>query len=70
MTHLLQALAVQQQSYRVFNDVLDTLQEGHGLTPVYESVIVSEGHIHDRTGEDVLANHQRPLVDAVHAQDG
>ena len=63
-------LAIQEQPARILNDILHTPEEGHSLTTIYEPVVVREGHIHDRTRQDLLANHHGPLCDGVHAQDG
>ena len=64
-------LDAQQESSGVFNLVLDTHQEGHGLSAVNQTVIVGQREVHHRPGLDlaVLGDHGAHLS-RVHAQNG
>src|SRR3712207_7287476 len=44
-------------------------EEGHGLAAVDDAVVVGQGEIHHRPHRHLALVHDRPVLDAVHAQD-
>mmetsp|Transcript_842 Transcript_842/g.2144 ORF Transcript_842/g.2144 Transcript_842/m.2144 type:complete len:415 (-) Transcript_842:394-1638(-) len=63
-------LDIQDDARRVFDNLLDSLQECDGLSSVDEPVVVGEGHVHHGPGDDLSVDDHGPLVGGVHTEDG
>src|SRR5262245_58192322 len=66
-------LNTKEQLLGVFEPVLDRDQEGHGLAPVDDAVVVGQRDVHHRADLDLLAvgglDGHRTAHDVVHAED-
>src|SRR5690606_13993683 len=60
---------LENQPRRIFEQLFDVNEELHGVSPIDDPVIVSEGEIHHRANLDLAVDDHRPLLDLVHAQD-
>src|SRR5690606_904059 len=59
---------IQHQTLRILQRLLDANEEGHGFLAVHDAVVIAERQIHHGTDDDLPADHDRPLLDLVHAK--
>src|SRR5690606_16633205 len=59
---------VEQQTLRVFQNILHAHKEGHGLLAIDDAVIIGEREIHHRADFDLAANDDRAFLDLVHTE--
>src|SRR5450830_1402528 len=59
---------IQQQTSRVFQQVLDGHQESHGFFTIDQAVIVRQCQVHHWADHDLAVDGHRTLDDVVHAQ--
>jgi len=60
---------VKQNLLGVLDTLLNLAEEEDGFTTIDDSVIVSEGNVHDRSGQDLAAYDGRAELGCVHAED-
>ncbi|KAF1856457.1 hypothetical protein Lal_00048580, partial [Lupinus albus] len=63
-------LDVQQQTSRVFQQVLDGHQEADGFLAIDQTVIVGQSQVHHRADDHLAVYRHGTLDDVVHAEDG
>jgi hypothetical protein len=59
---------IEHQPFRILQAFLDAHQEGHRFLAVDDAVIVAERQVHHRPDHDLAADHDRPVLDLVHAE--
>jgi hypothetical protein len=57
------------ESVRIFNDLLDADQESHGFFTIDDSMVVRQGDIHHRSNHDAIIDDNRSLFDLMQAED-
>ena len=62
--------AVEQQALGVFQRFLDADEEGDRFLAVDDAVVVADGHVHHRPGNDLAVFDHGAFLDRVHAENG